>query len=92
MVIKMVFDDDKFYSFNPNIKVVIAHNIKKYRKEKELTQEKLAMYAEISYDFMRRIESGKGEIGFSIQTLYKIATVLDISIDDLIREKEEIKN
>lgn len=81
-------NNEKFYDFNPNIKEVIALNIKKYRKEKNLTQEKLALMAEISYDFMRRIESGKGTIGFSVQTLYKIATVLEISVDELMKEEK----
>ena len=80
--------DEKFYDFNPNIKEVIASNIRKYRKEKKLTQEQVALRAEISYDFMRRIETGKGKIGFSIQTLYKIATVLEVSVDSLMKEEK----
>ncbi len=79
-------EEEKFYNFNSNIKEVIAKNIRKYRKIKNLTQEQLALRAEISYDFMRRIETGKGKIGFSVQTLYKIATVLEVSIDLLIKE------
>lgn len=79
-------EEEKFYNFNSNIKEVIARNIRKYRKMKNLTQEQLALRAEISYDFMRRIETGKGKIGFSVQTLYKIATVLEVSIDLLIKE------
>ena len=74
----------KFFEFVPNIKAVIAKNIRKYRKEKGYTQEQVALMAEISYDFMRRIESGKGEIGFSIQTLYKIALVLECGVDALM--------
>lgn len=85
----MVYNEEKFYNFNPNIKTVISFNIRKYRKIKKLTQEQLALRAEISYDFMRRIESGKGEIGFSIQTLYKIATVLEVSVDKLMEEEKE---
>ena len=80
--------DEKFYDFNPNIKEVIASNIRKYRKEKKLTQEQVALRAEISYDFMRRIETGKGKIGFSIQSLYKIATVLEVSVDSLMKEEK----
>lgn len=85
-------DKEKFYNFNPNIKKVIAINIRKYRKERGLTQEELAFNAEISYDFMRRIETGKGETGFSIQTLYKIATVLEVTVDKLMTEEEIVTN
>ncbi len=81
-------DTNKSYNFNTNIKSVIADNIRYYRKKQNLTQEALAFYAEISYDFMRRIESGKGKVGFSIQTLYKIAKVLDVSVDDLMNENK----
>ncbi len=77
---------DLCYNFHPNIKEVVVKNIRKYRKMKGYTQEKLADLCDISYDFMRRIESGKGKIGFSIQTLYKIATVLEVSFDSLFEE------
>lgn len=79
--------EEKFYNFNPNIKAVIAKNIRKYRKLRHLTQEELALYAELSYDFVRRIETSNGKSGFSVYTLYKIATVLEVSLDELIKEE-----
>lgn len=81
---------EKFYEFNPNIKGIIASNIRKYRKIKGLTQEQLALYSELSYDFIRRIETGGGKFGFSVYTLYKIATVLEVSIDELMKEDKEL--
>ena len=78
---------EKFYEFNPDIKKVIALNIRKYRKLRGLTQEQLALYSELSYDFVRRIETSQGKSGFSVNTLYKIATVLEVKLDDLIKEK-----
>ena len=80
---------EKFYDFNPNIKKIIASNIRKYRKLKGYTQEQLALYTELSYDFIRRIETSGGKSGFSVYTLYKIATVLEIKLDDLLVEDEE---
>ena len=79
---------EKFYEFNPDIKKVIAANIRKYRKQRGLTQEQLALYSELSYDFLRRIETSKGKSGFSVNTLYKIATVLEVKLDDLIKEEK----
>ena len=73
-----------FIDFDPNIKSTISKNIKRVRKARGLTQEQLALNAEISYDFMRRIESKKIHSGFSVVTLYKIACVLDISVDELM--------
>ena len=81
---------EKFYDFNPNIKGVISSNIRKYRKLRGYTQEQLALYTELSYDFIRRIETSGGKSGFSVETLYKIATVLEVSMDDLA--KEEVAN
>ncbi len=62
----------------------ISYNIRKYRKIRKFTQEELAEFADISYDFMRRIESSKGQCGFSIFTLYKLALALNVSIDELM--------
>lgn len=62
----------------------ISYNIKKYRNIREYTQEELAEIADISYDFMRRIESSKGKCGFSVFTLYRLAIALDVSIDELM--------
>lgn len=62
----------------------ISYNIKKYRKLNNFTQEKLAECANISYDFMRRIEGSAGTCGFSVFTLYKIALALNVSVDKLM--------
>lgn len=67
----------------------ISFNIRKYRKEKKFTQEQLAERANISYDFMRRIESRQNGCGFSIYTLYKIATALGVKLDDLTEEQDD---
>lgn len=72
------------------LKNKISLNIRKYRKEKHLTQEALAETAEISYDFMRRIESTKGKCGFSVYTLYKISLALNVSIDELMDKKSDV--
>ncbi len=79
---------EKFYNFNPNIKSIISSNIRKYRKQRGFTQEQLALYTELSYDFIRRIETSGGKSGFSVETLYKIATVLEVSMDELTKEEK----
>lgn len=68
----------------------ISYNIKKYRKLRKYTQEELAEFANISYDFMRRIEGTKGTCGFSVYTLYKLALALDVSLDELIEERNDV--
>lgn len=69
------------FKFENNIREKISENIKKYRIKAGITQEQLAVDIGKSYDFTRRLEFKKGEIGCSIDTLYKISVVLDTRID-----------
>lgn len=62
----------------------ISFNIRKYRKMRKYTQEELAEYADISYDFMRRIESKEGKCGFSVYTIYRLSLALNVSLDELL--------
>lgn len=71
------------FKFNENIMVNVSNNIKKYRKKAGITQEQLAVDVGKSYDFIRRLEYKKGEIGCSIDTLYRISVVLDVTMDKL---------
>lgn len=77
----------KEFNFNKDIKKIIANNIRKYRKEKGYTQEQLALYTDRSFEFIRRIESEAGRRGFSVETLWRIATVLEVSMDKLFEEE-----
>lgn len=71
------------FCFNKNIMVNVSRNIRKYRKLAGITQEQLAVDVGLSYDFIRRIEYKKGEVGCSIDTLYKISVVLGVTMDKL---------
>ncbi len=84
----MVYNDKKF-NFNPDIKQVIAENIRKFRLEKGYTQEQLAVYAERSPEFVRRIESELGERGFSIETLYRISIVLEKDVGEFFKKNNK---
>ncbi len=66
-----------------DIYTVIAVNIKKYRIIRGMTQAVLAEKVGVSHEFIRRIESKKGQKTFSIETIYKISLVLDITMNDL---------
>lgn len=61
----------------------IAANIKKYRKEANITQAELSERVGVSHEFIRRIESKKGAKTFSVDTLYKISLALNIDIKNL---------
>ena len=63
---------------------IIAKNIKKYRKEKGLSQDKLARLADVAHATIIKIESG-GIQSPTINTVQKIAKVLSVGVDDLLR-------
>lgn len=65
---------------------IIRINIKKIRQEKGLTQAQLAEKADLSHDYIRQIESLKVANTFSVDTLYRIAKVLDTDISKLFKE------
>jgi len=67
-----------------NNKSIIAENIKKYRKKKGITQDKLSKLADITYNTIIKIESG-ATYNPRVETLKQIADALSISIDDLMK-------
>ena len=65
------------FDFSYNYMKDVSLNIRKYRKIAGITQEQLAADVEKSYDFIRRLEFKKGDIGCSLDTLYRISVVLN---------------
>jgi len=61
---------------------IIRVNIRKYRKQKKLTQSKLAELADMSEDYLCEIESIKKHKTFSIEVLGRIADALEIDIKE----------
>ncbi len=62
----------------------IAKNIKRLRKKKGISQDKLSKLAEVAYNTIIKIESGAIQ-NPTIETVQKIAKALDISLDELTR-------
>jgi len=62
----------------------IARNIKKHRKEKGLSQDKLSRLADVSHATIIKIESG-GIQSPTIDTVQKIAKALGVDVNDLIK-------
>ena len=77
-------DDNYYYN-------VIRNNIKKYRKQAGLTQQKLADKAGITMNYLSKIESPKMNRGFTIVILGRIADALEIDIRKLFDAIEEQK-
>ena len=68
----------------PKIISIIAKNIRKHRKERGLSQDKLSRLADISHATIIKIESG-GIQSPTIDTVQKIAKALGVGLEDLIR-------
>lgn len=67
-----------------NEKSTIAKNIKKLRKQRGLSQDRLSKLADISHNTIIKIESGAIQSP-TMNTAHKIAKALDVSLDDLIK-------
>jgi len=63
---------------------MIAQNIKKYRKKKGISQDKLSKLAGITYNTIIKIESGATS-NPRVETLKQIADALGVKIDDLMK-------
>lgn len=72
----MIHEDT--YYFN-----IIRYNIKKIRKSKNLTQQQLADKANITMNYLSKIESTKMQRGLSIVILGRIADALSVDIREL---------
>ncbi len=62
----------------------IGQRIRKFRKANNLSQEKLAEYADISVTHMSHIETGNTKLSLSV--CVKIASALEVRVDDLISD------
>lgn len=69
---------------NMDIKQKFGVKIKELRKQKGLSQEKLANLAEIDRTYLPTIE--KGERNVSIEVVEKLAKALDVKVKDLFDE------
>lgn len=63
----------------------MKNNIKKYRLEKHLTQEKMSKMLNVSRQSYIKYESGESEPSF--ETLKKISSILETSIDKLLNNE-----
>ena len=79
------------FNFDKNVNEIISKNIRKYRKQAKVTQEQLALDVDKSYDFIRRLEFKKGEIGCSLDTIYRISVVLGVPLNKFFIEDEKVK-
>ena len=65
---------------------VLGINVRKCRKGLKMTQEVLAEKINISTVFISQIETGVGKP--ALETVFKLSNVLNVSIDDLVKNKD----
>lgn len=71
---------------------VIGQNLKRERKKKGFTQEKLAEKSDYSLSFIANLESTKVFQTISIGSLYHLSKILNIHITDLLKDLPESKS
>lgn len=66
-----------------DIKVTYGNKVRQIRKDKGVSQEKLAELAELDRTYISDIENGKRNV--SIETIFKIADALKISVIEFFK-------
>lgn len=67
---------------------IIYANIKKYRKESGYSLMEVAEILDMSYDYLRRIESNKDEVKTcSLKLLIKFSILYNRKLDDFLQEE-----
>ncbi|MBU1007177.1 MAG: helix-turn-helix transcriptional regulator [Candidatus Omnitrophica bacterium] len=62
---------------------MLSDNIKKFRKKKGISQDRLAKLADVTHTTLVKLESGAND-NPTVKTLKKIADALEISLDELV--------
>ena len=65
-----------------DLKLIVAKNIRVFRKKSGLTQEELAKKTKVTGRYIAGVESGKHNM--TLDSLQKIAKVLNITVGDII--------
>ena len=63
---------------------VVGQQIRAYRKQADLSQEKLAEKASLSYKYLGEVE--RGYVNVSLDSLMRIARSLKVKVHDLTRD------
>ncbi len=77
---KYIHNDEYYYS-------IIRKNIKKYRLEKNYTQQDLADMTDLSREYICDIENEKRNKHLTIAVLGRVAEALDIDIQKMFEKK-----
>ena len=66
-----------------DVQYIIGTNLRKVCKEKNINLMEFAEEIDISYEYLRHIVSKGGKKSLSFYSMYKIAKILGVSMDEL---------
>lgn len=72
------------------IRTLFGHNLKRFRKEKDISQMQLAEKADLTFNFINDIENGKKWI--SPNTLAKLSSALDVQPYHFFLSVQSVQN
>lgn len=64
------------------LSIAFGQLVRKHRKEKNISQEKLALLCNIDRSYMGRIE--RGEVNLTLEKAYEIAKILEVDLNLLL--------
>ena len=66
-----------------DVQYIVGTNLRKVCKEKEINLMEFSEEIDISYEYLRHIVSPGGQKSLSLYSMYKIAKVLGVTMDEL---------
>ena len=75
-----------------DIQFIVGTNVRKMCKDKQITLMEFAEERDISYEYLRHIVSIGGQKSLSFYSMYKIAKILGVGMDDLCEGIFDDKN
>lgn len=66
-----------------DVQFIVGTNVRKICKDKHINLMEFAEEIDISYEYLRHIVSIGGQKSLSFYSMYKIARILGVSMDDL---------
>lgn len=74
---------DKNFKSKDDIQYIVGTNVRKMCKEKHVNLMEFSEEINISYEYLRHIVSIGGQKSLSFYSMYKIAKILGVSMDDM---------
>lgn len=78
-------DNKSKFKTKDDIQFIVGHNLRKVCKDKNIKLMEFAEDVDISYEYLRHIVSLNGQKSLSFYSMYKIAKILGITMDDLCK-------